>query len=87
MSATESHGHRFALDHDPDGSPFVWYACPHFTRYATDEAYDAGGLARLPRGLRGWNVVTELPLTVAPSLASQGCGCHGWIRNGKWVDA
>lgn len=26
-------------------------------------------------------------LTIAPSLACRHCPCHGWIRDGVWIDA
>jgi hypothetical protein len=32
-----------------------------------------------------WTVEQEEPLTISPSIAT-GC-CHGFIRDGKWVDA
>lgn len=30
---------------------------------------------------------SEAPLTVSPSLACRTCPSHGWIRDGRWVDA
>lgn len=30
-----------------------------------------------------WQVVTQDPLTVAPSIACDSCGWHGWITDGK----
>lgn len=32
-----------------------------------------------------WKVIQEEPLTLEPSIQT-GC-CHGFIREGKWVDA
>lgn len=34
-----------------------------------------------------WEVISEDPLTLAPSLACGQCGHHGFIRDGKWVPA
>lgn len=34
-----------------------------------------------------WDVVSEDPLTLSPSLACGTCGHHGWIRDGQWVPA
>jgi hypothetical protein len=31
-----------------------------------------------------WEVLSEDPLTLSPSLACQQCGHHGFIRNGRW---
>ena len=37
---------------------------------------------------RGWELVSEDPLTLKPSLHHDkkkgGCGWHGYIRDGKW---
>jgi len=41
--------------------------------------------AELWKGYPLWTVEQEEPLTLSPSVDS-GC-CHGYIRNGKWVDA
>jgi hypothetical protein len=35
----------------------------------------------------GWEVISEMPLTLAPSLLCRACGHHGFIRDGKWVPA
>lgn len=34
-----------------------------------------------------WEVLSEDPLTLSPSLACQTCGHHGFIRDGRWVVA
>ena len=34
-----------------------------------------------------WTIESEQPLTLSPSLLCRACGHHGWIRDGKWVDA
>jgi hypothetical protein len=33
----------------------------------------------------GWTLESEDPLTLSPSLMCRGCGCHGFIKNGAWV--
>lgn len=33
----------------------------------------------------GWDILSEEPLTLSPSLLCKACGCHGYIRDGKWV--
>ncbi len=35
----------------------------------------------------GWDVLTSEPLTLAPSILRTECGCHGFVRNGRWVGA
>lgn len=34
-----------------------------------------------------WNLISENPLTLSPSLLCRACGHHGFIQNGKWVPA
>jgi uncharacterized membrane protein len=33
----------------------------------------------------GWQLVSQQPLTLAPSLLCRRCKHHGFIRGGKWV--
>ncbi len=40
-----------------------------------------------PKNPGGWDVVSEDPLTLTPSLRCRACGHHGWIRAGAWVPA
>jgi len=35
----------------------------------------------------GWTVESWEPLTLSPSILRNECGCHGYIREGKWVSA
>jgi hypothetical protein len=37
--------------------------------------------------LDGWDLVSESPLTLSPSLLCRVCGHHGFIRDGVWVPA
>ena len=34
-----------------------------------------------------WTVECWDPLTLSPSIACRACGAHGWVREGKWVEA
>jgi hypothetical protein len=38
-------------------------------------------------GGTGWTLESKEPLTVSPSLLCRSCGSHGFIRDGKWVQA
>lgn len=38
-------------------------------------------------GWQGWDVVQREPLTLSPSILCRACGSHGFIREGKWVQA
>lgn len=40
-----------------------------------------------PSDIHGWDLVSEVPLTVSPSLLCRVCGHHGFIRDGRWVPA
>ena len=34
-----------------------------------------------------WDVVSEEPFTISPSILCRACGDHGFVRDGKWVPA
>lgn len=34
-----------------------------------------------------WKVESWEPLTLSPSILRTECGCHGFIREGRWVTA
>lgn len=39
------------------------------------------------RDLSLWNMERWEPLTVSPSLLCLACRAHGFIRDGKWIEA
>lgn len=47
----------------------------------------AGWVPVKPHDIHGWDLVSEEPLTLSPSLLCRGCGHHGFIREGRWVPA
>lgn len=75
-----------ALNPQYDGIPDAERAgiiltCPHGSE---------GGVpfdGRVPGQRDGWTVESEEPLTLTPSIVVHPCGCHGWIREGRWVSA
>lgn len=93
-------GHSFTWLKDKDGA---FGLTEHHPSPDPKYAYCGGYLAwRLPVGLRRvlmrvpWKVNHQLVaggpgaeahLTIAPSLACRSCPSHGWIRDGKWVQA
>jgi hypothetical protein len=60
----------------PDGSP-----CP-----GGSILFDLPQNEDFPRTAR-WQVLSQDPLTLSPSLLCTICGDHGWIREGVWVPA
>jgi hypothetical protein len=34
-----------------------------------------------------WEVVSEEPFTISPSVLCRACGDHGFVRDGRWVRA
>lgn len=48
--------------------------------------FDVPANAHVPADAR-WQVISEDPLTLSPSLLCMRCGDHGWIRDGAWVAA
>lgn len=47
----------------------------------------AGWVSVRPEDPDGWEVVSEEPLTLSPSLLCRACGHHGFIRVGRWISA
>lgn len=37
--------------------------------------------------ITSWEVISESPLTLSPSVQCRICGDHGFVRGGKWVRA
>ena len=70
----------------------VWHRLP-----AAPDGWCGGGIlfSTAPAGMVGdrWTVESWEPLTLSPSLASNGappaytCSDHGFIREGRWVRA
>lgn len=61
------------------------YRITHF-RPGTTELCEPEG-SWIPVGEDGWTLVSEDPLTLAPSLRCTVCGDHGFVRGGTWVPA
>jgi hypothetical protein len=38
-------------------------------------------------GIISWEVLQDDPLTLSPSLLCRACGDHGYVRDGRWVQA
>lgn len=57
--------------------------CPHGRAGIT---FDVPGVAEV-FGEPRWTVEQWEPLTISPSILAKTCGCHGFIREGKWVSA
>lgn len=36
---------------------------------------------------KGWDVMSEEPLTLSPSILCRSCNEHGWIEGGAWRSA
>jgi hypothetical protein len=66
-----------------------WVAIHEWHKCSDEFGYGAGFIAFTGRmeSPVSWEVVSEDPLTLAPSVACRTCGHHGWIRNGAWEPA
>jgi hypothetical protein len=58
--------------------------CPHGTGGIQIDSADVRAV--FPDG-PFWQLISEDPLHVEPSIHRLECGCHGFIREGKWVNA
>lgn len=58
----------------------------HKGEWCVSAAHIKGAIeAVLGSNIPVWDLVSEDPLHVEPSLLCRTCGDHGWIRNGLWV--
>ena len=49
--------------------------------------FDLPELEKAGLGWHAWKVEQWEPLTLSPSLLCETCGDHGFIRDGRWVQA
>ena len=64
----------------------VWVGIHEWHREPNGE-YSAGFIpftGRNPDQPVTWDIVSEDPLTLSPSLACGMCGHHGFVRGGRW---
>lgn len=68
-----------------------WVGIHEWHKCGNDDDYSAGFVGFVDRGedtdrrfKTTWNVESEEPLTLTPSLQCGTCKHHGWIRNGRW---
>jgi hypothetical protein len=55
-----------------------------FIHQAPDGSCCIGGITT---GEGGWTIEQVAPLTLSPSVHCLHCGTHGFVRDGKWVNA
>lgn len=75
-----------------DGIPDVekWgviIECPHGWEFGGAVTFDGEVQRKLVPERARWIVESLDPLTISPSVLMTKCGCHGFIRQGKWVSA
>ena len=75
--------HEHPWPENPDGSGAcsggIWFDVPAMRAFEAQEK-------RPPRPK--WQIVSEEPLTLSPSIQCRGgCNVHGFVRDGKWQDA
>jgi hypothetical protein len=88
------------LNYDEDGNTLVGiiHRHPRPGGPVDDEVNGyCGGAIQFVRGTSErekqrpiWQVISLDPLHIEPSLLcvpGKGCGSHGWIRDGKWIQA
>jgi hypothetical protein len=60
--------------------------CPH-EEVGGSIFFDRPETAHLAPSDHRWAVESWDPLTLSPSILMNECGCHGFIRAGRWVPA
>lgn len=65
----------------------VWVGITEWHREG--DGYEAGSVGFTGRfdHPTTWELISEDPLTLSPSIACGQCGHHGFIRDGRWVPA
>lgn len=67
-----------------------WHEC-EAAQNDSDAGVSAGGVNfdSAPDFVKGarWQVQSEDPLTIHPSILCKTCGLHGFIQQGRWVPA
>lgn len=79
-------GHAYKFFQDASGQRiglFEWHRTPEGT-WCCGGVYFEGADERHQSQ---WKVETWEPLTLSPSLLCGNCTSHGFIRDGKWVEA
>lgn len=59
----------------------------HRDKRNPDEWCIGGFQWRSPNPAANWTLVSLSPLHVEPSIHCLTCGEHGWVRDGKWIQA
>lgn len=71
-----------------EDSEGTWVGIHEWHREREGGDYESGFIQFAGRGKVqhsvAWDVISEDPLTLSPSLACRTCGHHGFIRNGRW---
>lgn len=79
-----------------EGHSFMWMAHglghpPHalveYHPRADGKPGGCGGIVYFEGIKARHKLVSQEPLTIHPSLRCPTCGCHGWVKDGKWSPA
>jgi hypothetical protein len=63
------------------------HAAPDGSECGGSVTFDSETARKIAPKTPKWTVESWEPLTLSPSLLCNGCGHHGWIKNGRWVEA
>lgn len=81
-------GEHFWFDHECADVAAEWAAAGHpLTEEGAAHFQSARNHTMLPTGPSNWQIVSNDPLTISPSILCGQCGVHGFFREGKWVSA
>lgn len=69
---------------DREANPFFWHWCPTYAELPEEKTVSGGWIGA---GTSAHTLVSREPLHLEPSLLWQCCGMHGFVREGKWIDA
>ncbi|MFM9542335.1 hypothetical protein [Streptomyces turgidiscabies] len=71
------------LSHETN--PVFWHWCRALADVPADRTVHGGPW--VAAGTSAHTLVAREPLHLEPSLLWKCCGLHGWVRDGKWINA
>lgn len=86
MNCSQNIGHGVAIEIRRVDGKLYGVAYDHYSPFPEHELH-TGWVPCKPAASDGWDVISEEPLTLAPSIMCRRCSFHGHIVNGRWEPA
>lgn len=85
----DNHWLKFGMYEGEKSGATVWHIKADGNKCAGWIAFAGRAWAKAfaEKPITTWDIHSEDPLTLSPSLLCRSCGDHGFVRAGKWVRA